>query len=734
MSARVVVREGGLWVGLASIAWWLPAVIGRSAPLFGDLGSHHYPWRAWVARVWAGGALPVWAPVGLGTPLLADGRAGVFYPPTLFVYGLFSEPVAFGVGIALHHGLAALGAYYLTRIQGRSASAGVLAAAIWALGGAMMGRLETLPAFEALAWLPWAVAFAIRGASGDVRGGALAGLVLGCVGLTGDPGAALTVAACALLLGAWFGIETRASRVLPAPLVPSWAGLVGSAALAAGIAAAIALPQLIATGELVAEVSVTWGTRGPGALLGALLPAASLAGAGVGYLGPAALLVAGLAGTLRRARPWWALGGLALALAVAPLPVPTPPLAGGPIGALPFGAVVAFAASQLAAIGLDRLAGRLRAKKVGWTGEVLAVVAVVAWLGVGLGYAIAGGSPETAPWSSLVWMPFGIGLLVASVVRSGGTGRLPPPVVLRLVVLGVVSDLAPLAWFVSPTSDVTAAVVRPPATVPSLGVSGGFRSAILDRADDGGFPAPSRGLLWGLDDVAFPAAAPRAEIDAWNDASGLGFGAGSDALVAAYRDHRALARVSGVRWIYTRRALDLPDLRLVWSAPDGDGVARVYEDPGAMPRAWFVGCARVASDPVAAVAAIDPAAEAIVGSGGTAGCTPGPAGVVTLRAPAPGQILAMDVDAARDGWLVIAESRWPGQRLVIDDRDVTAVPTDGPFQGIALAAGQHDVQLAYAPMWLFLATRLSSLVSIGAVLGLVLLRPGPRRDAPAPTG
>jgi hypothetical protein len=69
--------------------------------------------------------------------------------------------------------------------------------------------------------------------------------------------------------------------------------------------------------------------------------------------------------------------------------------------------------------------------------------------------------------------------------------------------------------------------------------------------------------------------------------------------------------------------------------------------------------------------------------------------------------------------------------VVVDDHDVVATPTDGPFQGVALGPGTHQVQLAYAPMWLFVAARISSLVSVGVVMGLVLWR-GPRKPAVRP--
>ena len=70
---------------------------------------------------------------------------------------------------------------------------------------------------------------------------------------------------------------------------------------------------------------------------------------------------------------------------------------------------------------------------------------------------------------------------------------------------------------------------------------------------------------------------------------------------------------------------------------------------------------------------------------------------VSVRQWDPGA-LTIDVDAAREAFLVVAESSYPGWRARLDGASVPIVSTNVAFQGLRIPAGRHVVQMSFVPV------------------------------------
>lgn len=255
-----------LALAFAGSATW-----GGTVFWFHDLAHQHYPWRAWAAREWARGDLPLWAPIGWGFPLLGDGQAGILYPPNLVLYALLSEPLAFNWSIVVHLVLAGMGGWALGRTIGCSAIASVLLGLVWSWSGLSISHVDYLGMFEVLAWFPWMVAGAVRAARGEPGRAGVAGarfiwrpwiatgLATGMAWLAGHPQAALIATYASVVAALWTGRRR-------------WGGTVAGLAIQALVAVGLAAPQLVASAELAQLGVRAGGVDSEFAEVGALPP------------------------------------------------------------------------------------------------------------------------------------------------------------------------------------------------------------------------------------------------------------------------------------------------------------------------------------------------------------------------------------------------------------------------------------------------------------------------------
>ncbi|TLN17417.1 YfhO family protein, partial [bacterium] len=84
--------------------------------------------------------------------------------------------------------------------------------------------------------------------------------------------------------------------------------------------------------------------------------------------------------------------------------------------------------------------------------------------------------------------------------------------------------------------------------------------------------------------------------------------------------------------------------------------------------------------------------------------------------------IELDVEAGQDGWLVIADTWYPGWQASVDGQVVTISRAHYVFRGLPLPAGRHLVVIEYRPWWIWPATGLSLLGILSIAILLFLGR------------
>jgi hypothetical protein len=189
------------------------------------------------------------------------------------------------------------------------------------------------------------------------------------------------------------------------------------------------------------------------------------------------------------------------------------------------------------------------------------------------------------------------------------------------------------------------------------------------------------------------------------------------------------------------RLLDLASVRFLLSALPPRGPApfpyprvffspgvHVFENPGALPRAYTVLAARVAPDAARARATLlardfDPTREVIlVGEGAPlAGARAEPAPVV-WRADEAGEVV-VEATLPAPGYLVVTD-RWSADwEASVDGEPAPCLRANGIFRAVALPAGTHEVRFRYAPRLLAVC----AFVSLAAAILAAALLAAPGR-------
>jgi hypothetical protein len=133
-----------------------PAVVSGRLLAPGDGSWYFLPLYGLAARIWESGAVPVWNQYAFsGSPLLAVGGAGVFYPPNL-AFLLLPDFTAYNLLVVLNFALAGTGAFLLARRLCHDDVAAAVAGIAFGLSGFMFGHLAHSSMSAAAAWLPWA--------------------------------------------------------------------------------------------------------------------------------------------------------------------------------------------------------------------------------------------------------------------------------------------------------------------------------------------------------------------------------------------------------------------------------------------------------------------------------------------------------------------------------------------------------------------------------------------------
>jgi hypothetical protein len=165
--------------------------------------------------------------------------------------------------------------------------------------------------------------------------------------------------------------------------------------------------------------------------------------------------------------------------------------------------------------------------------------------------------------------------------------------------------------------------------------------------------------------------------------------------------------------------LDAPGFRLAGEAAG----YRIYENLRVLPRFFLVSRVRTVSGltesgPLVRALGFDPSAEAVIEAPGepsqTFPAAPNP-GVVRVVSYEPTRI-RLETESAAPGFMVAAESYYPGWCASIDGRPTRLYPTDAGFRGVRIPAGRHAVEMRFIPTTLYWAALVTALAVLAAAI------------------
>ena len=734
-------------LALAALGFFWRVVVGQNwMPADGgDLVSFLFPTYRFAAAALQQGSWPLWNPALYGgVPHIGDIQAGFLYPPNLLLFLLKPDfPYVALQWLSIGHiWFAGAGMYLLLarglRVRRVAALTGALA---FMFSDAFLTHFGNLNFNAVASWLPWVFwAFeanlrinesANQRSNEDVhsrfaiRYSLFAGVLLAIATLAGHIQATLFIAmALTIYTGLWLWLN----REEPGPGRRALYALV-SLSTCFLVSLLLAAPILLPAFQLTSYTArAGWDytqaagySLSPAQWIGWLIP--GFFGRGpqfhwgawprveVGYIGIFPLILAGLALALRRERRTWAWAGLAgitfvLALGIYAIPH-------GWLTLLPgFGQLRAparlvlltdFALAVLAAIGLDAalrpLEGAARAafEKV-WRIVAYATAAVLA-IGVPLAYValllVQDREPaiELRVSITLIAVLSFAGLLLVSLLwLSARRGNWARATTLGWLAAGLVLlDLASLGAYQDLGGKNPSLGFEQPAIAYYLAGQAGGPYRIDTRTDIENLWQPDTALLYGLEDVG-GVANPLALADAARYWENLGS-----------RSSR-LYDLLNIRYVIAKK-----DVTLDWDkfalAFDGDPQLNVYENRRALPRAFFASKIQPAASHEDAWNAIhapdfDPAMTAVVEGASASTLASTSSGQVTEIASAPNR-LTVKVNADGPALLVLSQLWYPGWQVTVDGRAQGApLQTDYLFQGVALEAGSHTVDLRFtSPLW-----------------------------------
>ena len=757
--------SAALGLAVASLAFYYPLVFLGRVLVDYDAFVYFYPQRVFLARSLLAGRIPLWDPdLFLGAPFLANPQTAVLYPPSwLFLIG----PVAtiYTVQLVLHAFLAAFFTYLLARhafgLVPLAAAVGGLA---YAFGGFAVGQVGHLNQISAAAWLP-AVLLAYHefAVSRRVAWLALGALALGLQLLAGHPQETYMT----LIVLGIFGVVTAPWRNVRLLVICAVAGCV-MCALGALLAAAQLLPTLELAPLSIRGTGVNWADAVAGSLPSYLAVRALLPPYWIyvpyteylGYVGVVAVTL-GLLGILQG--PW---RPVVFGVAVAFLGVFLALGENNPLYAIVFSTVPGFdtfrvparwlllwefGAAVLAAVGADWVGRGARVQLRSPTFWLRAAL-VVGLVGIALIWQRSSGEAFPQRRTPLGFAAVGGATLLVCALAYIGRPRLAAGIVLAMlgVELWAVADASPIRqappaaftdgetvnWFVSHgvTDQERLLSMARPEYVPAAeddiraqlsGLPSEQVDSVLIAQKYHDTLTPNLPLQYGLntadgyDGGVLP-------LLRWLHLSGL--------LVQSPRpDGVLLTRLDsvpsdpvldllGVRYLIANSGTDSrPDLQTV-----DFGDLSIFVRPNPVPLSLVVFGATPVADENAALdrmgaADFDPNREVVLE--GPVAAMPGGAAPqpVTPDATDPEHWHA-HVSLAQAGYLLQREAWYPGWRARVDGADVPVLQADSLFRAVALAPGDHDVEV-YFDSSSFKRGALLSLAAVVVIIGLLVWRP-----------
>ena len=156
--------------------------------------------------------------------------------------------------------------------------------------------------------------------------------------------------------------------------------------------------------------------------------------------------------------------------------------------------------------------------------------------------------------------------------------------------------------------------------------------------------------------------------------------------------------------------------------PFYSGDALLYRNEKALPRARWVPLARFAKDPEEALAQLqDPALDlsrTVIVEGAPATVADPDEGIsaqVELRSETPHDLF-IECQSAVPGYLVLADSYYPGWQCSVDGQNSRIYAANGCCRAVRLPAGSHQVRFHFAPRGFLVALVMAGLGLVGLLL------------------
>ena len=717
---RSTARYLALLALVVVLFYWKTLLTNQFTLIIGSEGvDQTYAWlHFWVHSIWQGN-VPLWDPYAFaGSPFAAETLPTAFYPLRLLFAlvplnnnGLVS-PRFFDEYLAFTHLLCAWFTFALLREMGRSRFASFIGACAFSLGGLLV-RMIWPQYIESCVWLPAVFLFLLRALRAERRDralleAALGGLCLGLSILTGGMAFFIMQAIFAVTAVLYYATTVPRAHWMRMALI-----ILVAVAVAGGLGAVQLLPaneyskvsiRYIDGGPFPAAEKIPYHRLVPGmwpqSIVSALFPTGFDGKFGGEeyfpfYIGvfPFFLAVAGI---------WkcWAnvwvryltgLAGVAFAYSLGSFS----PLNGVLYALVPFLwmtrsanrflYLVSFALAILAAFGLDALLDPAMswepAKRIlKWVAIAAAAALFLPAIFVQLGLGIWTAMSLLLILGSCGWFAY----LTAKPARLG---------VRVMLAAFILFDLGAFSWLEAGIATSNAG--------ESLQQMISFRGAAefikarpgLHRVRVSVAPEPNIGDVYGIESV-------------WG---------GGPAMLAAFSQLGARDDLFNVR--YSIKPASTPDPGPVYR----DGKWKVYENLHAYPRGWIVHQVVLVPSHDAVFHRIDQPGIDLHEMALMETPLPQP------LAPATGanesvqfrsyeaDRMAMDVNAASAGVLVLSEMYYPGWVATVNGKASKIYQVDGALRGIAVSAGPNRVELEYAP-FSFRAGAALSLLTLACVL------------------
>jgi hypothetical protein len=706
---------------LRRVAPWLPIAVGpillfgidliRGWTLFWGAPLLQFtPWHTAAKQIALSGHLPLWNPwLGMGAPLLANYQSALFYPPNWL---LLVTDVAWGqtLLVLLHLIWAGFGMALLARSLGLGTFAQAISGIAYAMSGYLVARSGFLSINASAAWLPWILVAAeslVR--SPHSRSVALLGLVLGLQWLSGH---AQTAWYTLVLLVAWVVYRARSNSGLTRTTILA---LVAAGTLAFAIAAAQLIPTLEyasvsnRAGDLDPEFALTY-SFWPWRALGLVAPD-----------------LFGNPGTA----DYWGYGNFwedAIYVGVLPILLAVGALATKGIGRIKWFLLGIAAIAFLLGLGRNTPIFKTLFEYIPTFSSFQAPTRWNLWL-VAAFSLLAGFGAEhwkVAAGRKLYWLRLGTAGAIAILVMATLIGLVETdvePTFTRsiaaagfwLAACGILallcSDPDRRGW-----STLALSVVVLDLFLAGRGLNPTLPAEISSAPTTLSKEVPGNHRLYMSEDVereikfdiAFRFDSFQPELD-WRIVreSGLPNTPLLDGISSA-NNFDPLLPARYVAWMERLEQLQLgqrervlPYMDVGWQAASHqDGIPN-YEPILAPARAWIVPLAEWASSPAQAMLqAMAPAHDFSVSAilEGESHPQQGGAGVVTVIRDQGPQSVELAVEVPEGGWLVLADTWFPGWIAELDGQATDSYPANGVMRSVWVPAGQHTVAFHYRPI------------------------------------